>query len=149
MIQLQVLPRLAVEDETFDDDTLIISISSPRQEPPKINAKYVYVYHFEDVAEEYKLPANDYRDELIVSPMGYEIAEAIAEVVWDNVDKKKWIIHCEAGISRSPGVAIGLARFFNTCPNESQLRELFPYFNMHVRSYIVNAMWKKLQTMRG
>ena len=149
MIQLQVLPRVAVEGKTFDDDTLVISISSPRQEPPKINAKYVHVYHFEDVTEEYKLPANDYRDELIVAPMGYEIAEAIVEVVWNNMDKKKWVIHCEAGISRSPGVAIALSRFFNTCPNESKLRELFPGFNTHVHSCIVNIMWTKVQTMRG
>ena len=145
MIQLQVLPRLAIENKTVENDTLVISITSPSQQSPVIYGEHIYKFYFEDVTEEYNLPANDYRDAMIVKPMEYEIAESIAEIAWNNRDKKKWIIHCEAGISRSPGVAIGLAMYIDANPNVEKLEQQYPYYNKHVREYIEKAMDIKWQ----
>lgn len=144
MIDIKVLPRIAVEGRTFDVDTLVISISAPREEPPKIIGDYVYKFYFEDVTEEYFLPGNDYRGALLVRPMEYEIAESIVEIVMNHRDKKKWIIHCAAGISRSPGVAIGLSRHIDLSLDVCRLMDLFPSYNKHVERMVDKAMKAKL-----
>lgn len=144
MIQIMVLPRLAIEGQTIDDDTLVISISSPRQEKPRIDASHLYKFQFEDVVEEYVLEANAYRDKLIVKPMEYEMAESIAEIAYEHRDKKRWIIHCEAGISRSPAVAIALSRYFEVFPDDGRLRKMFPGFNRHVWTMVGRAMQAKM-----
>ena len=145
MIQLQILPRIAVEERTASDDTLVISIVTPGIEHPKIYGEHVFKFSFHDVAKEYFLEANDYRDEMWVRPMEYETAEGIVEVAMANRDKKYWIIHCEAGISRSPGVAIGLARYLYMDPNLDKLIELYPMYNKYVRELIEKAMIVKLE----
>ena len=151
MIQLQVLPRIAVEGRTFDNETLIISIGAPNasdQFCAKIKGEHIYKFCFEDITQEYFLEANDYRDTMTVTPMSYEIAESIAEIAWDHRDKKNWIIHCEAGISRSPGVALGLSEFIDTDPDTEVLEKLFPCYNKHVRKLVVQAMEVKWRELR-
>jgi predicted protein tyrosine phosphatase len=124
-------------------DLLVISIVSPGREHPKIIGTNIHKFNFHDVTEEYFLE-NQNR---IVRPMEKEIAESIVEIAMDNKDCDRWVIHCEAGISRSPGVAIGLSSFFKTIPNEEKLKELFPCYNKHVANLVKEALSRKMGEM--
>jgi predicted protein tyrosine phosphatase len=72
--------------------------------------------------------------------MEKEIAEQIVNVVLDNRDKKNLVIHCETGISRSPGVALGLAKFIAFSDKLHILETRFPCHNKYVRRLIEEAM---------
>lgn len=136
MIELTVYPMMAVMGQTFDDDTMVISIMSPRVEHPLIHCKNVYQFHFHDITEEYFLE----RSNEIIRPMNYETAQEIAHVACQHRDKKRWIIHCEAGISRSPGVAIGLSRYIDFNMTTRKIEKAFPHHNKHVRKLVEAAM---------
>lgn len=125
----------------FYDDALVISIVSPGREHPLLEGKNVFKFHFHDVRQDIELD-----DGSIVNRMTETIADEIVDVVIKNKDKRVWVIHCEAGISRSPGVAIGLSRFFefkNTSTFE--LEKDFPCFNPHIRKLIEGAMIKRIK----
>ena len=138
MIDIMVLPAVAMEGQNVSEDTLVISIVSPYVQHPTIHGEHIYQFAFHDVTEEYLV------NDRLIQPMSYEIAESIVEIVMSHRDKKKWIIHCEAGISRSPGVAIGLARYIDLNPNVEKLWKMFPHHNIHVRKNIETAMQRKL-----
>ena len=140
MIEIMVLPAVEMEGKNITSDTLVISIVSPYVIHPKIGGEYVYQFEFYDVTEEYFLE----KQNKIIRPMEYEIAESIVEICMNHRDKKKWIIHCEAGISRSPGVAIGLARYIDLSINVETLVNMFPCYNKHVQMNIEKAMKAKL-----
>lgn len=71
-------------------------------------------------------------DSGIMNAMTDEMAEAIVEVMSNHRHLKKWVIHCEEGISRSPGIAVGIARYFDVDPGVDKLIERFPHHNTHV-----------------
>jgi len=139
MINLKVLPIWGMEEEDYKD-ALVISIVSPGIEHPKIKGTNTHKFFFHDVTEEFFLE-NQNR---IVRPMEKEIAESIVEIAIDNRGCDRWIIHCEAGVSRSPGVAIGLAKYFKVTPNEKRLKELFPHYNKYVAKLVEEALHRKM-----
>lgn len=142
MIKLFVLSRDMVEGiRDFASNALVISIGSPGVEPPKLRGENIFKFKFHDITEEYFLSTQ----QRIIQPMEKEIAESIAEIAISHRDKKVWVIHCEAGISRSPAVAIGLARFIDTEPNQDKLEEMFPCHNKHVRKLVERAMRDKIK----
>ena len=142
MINIRVLPIWGMEDEDFGDK-LVISIVSPYVEHPKVKGNKVYKFHFHDITEEYFLSTTH----RLMQPMGKEIAESIAEIAIDNRDCEEWVIHCEAGISRSPAVAIGLASVIDTNPSVGALKKLFPSYNKHVEALVREAVKAKVDTI--
>lgn len=148
MIQITVLPEVGVTRTKFGDvqdfgNNLVISIVSPGRVHPRIIGTNVHQFSFHDVTEEYFLE-NENR---IVLPMDKGMAEAIAEVAMNNRHCERWIIHCEAGVSRSPGVAIALARYIKCVPSAYGLMKMFPYYNRHVSESVDDAMRKKIVGM--
>lgn len=141
MIKLYVFSRAMVEGiKQFKDDALIISIVSPGQEHPKLEGEHIYKFHFRDVTESFEMG-----DGRVINPIEKESAEAIAEIAIAHRDKKVWVIHCEAGISRSPGVAIGLSRYIETDPDTHKLITMYPCYNKYVRKLIERAMREKIK----
>lgn len=145
MIKLFVLSRDMVEGiRDFASNALVISIGSPGGEPAKLKGENIFKFQFHDITEELFIEDKN----MIMRPMEKEIAESIAEIVeiaMSHRDKKVWVIHCEAGISRSPGVAIGLAKFIDTEPDQVRLEKMFPYHNKHVRKLVEKAMRDKIK----
>ena len=139
MIQLSIYPAAYVAGRDFDDETMIISIVSPNVVHPNIYAKHVHQFHFHDITETYMIQSG------IVEAMRYEIAELIAEAACNHLDKKRFVIHCEAGISRSPGVAMGLARYIDMNPNANEIARHFPHYNLHVCRLVQRAMRIKMK----
>lgn len=139
MIKIVVLSKLLAEHiYVFDDNTLVISITSPGQPEANIKGNYIHKFQFHDVREDLML------DSGIMNAMTEEMAEAITEVLINNRHLKRWVIHCEAGVSRSPGIAVGAARYLNVDPELDKLIERFPCYNTHVAKMMHKAMRKKI-----
>lgn len=101
----------------------------PNTTQPRINIQ------FHDVTEELMV------DGVLWRLMEPEHAKMIVDFVYEQLPGAgTLIVHCEAGISRSAGVAVGLARYFNL-PNENEIRAQFPHFNIDVAKKI----WKECQ----
>jgi predicted protein tyrosine phosphatase len=134
MIKIYVLPEVAVEDRDFKD-AFVISIVSPEREHPKIQGSHIHRFHFHDITQIYELDGGR-----LIRPMSETIAESIVEIAMHHRHCEEWVIHCEAGISRSPGVAIALADYITFEPNRKKLIEMFPCYNKHVCKLIEDAM---------
>jgi predicted protein tyrosine phosphatase len=108
-----------------------ISIGDPKSEPVLLSAKFADVLRlsFSDIAAPSPLPFH----ELFAT----EHARAIIEFVnrWCDVDRI--VVHCVAGLSRSPAVALAIAdlRGMRTADLERQ----YPMWNTWVRERLVAA----------
>ncbi len=115
----------------FDGD-MIISIESPGDK----HARNVYGIkrldvQFWDVTEEIM------DGEKLWRPLDHCHAEMIVEFMDAHIaNSDRLIIHCAAGVSRSPGVAVGLSRYFDLGKTENDLRDLYPHFNLVVAKKI-------------
>src|SRR5574337_481617 len=142
MIRLFVIPKMLAESiELFADNTLVISIGSPGGSKAKLKGDHVYFFEFHDIDRD----IYDDSKEIMYEAMKPIMAESIVEVAFNNRDKRNWIIHCEAGISRSPGVALGLAKFIALSPGVDKLEVEYPCYNRHVRRLIEEAGEKKVE----
>jgi predicted protein tyrosine phosphatase len=140
MIKVVVLSKLLAEHiYVFDDNTLVISISSPGQPEANIKGNYVHRTAFHDIQEDLMI------DSGIMNAMNSEVAESIAQVMVNHRHLKRWVIHCEAGVSRSPGVAIGAARYIDLDPGVEKLIERFPCYNKHVKKMMEKALREKME----
>ena len=143
MINICVLPEIAVVGRDFKD-SLVISIVSPGREHPKIVGEYIYKFHFHDVTEVY-----EYDNGELILPMSRTVAQEIAGVAMSHRYLTEWIIHCEAGISRSPAVAIALSKFVKLNPNRRNLKKMFPLFNKHVCQLIEEEMEENMKELES
>lgn len=137
MIHIRVRSRIEVEGQNFGE-ALVISIVSPGTAHPKITARHVYQFSFNDIQEDLMV------DSGIMSAMSENIAEYIVNVAMEHRDIETWVIHCEAGISRSPGIAIGLAKHLRCTPNARELERMYPHYNRHVEQHIAAAARKRI-----
>jgi predicted protein tyrosine phosphatase len=129
-IILTICPAIVVKGRSFDDDTAVISIVSPGVDFPEIHCKNLCRCQFYDVEREICM------GDVYISPMAEWQAEQIVDFALQNVDKKYWIIHCEAGVGRSPAIALGLARKIRFDKTVRELETKYPCHNKHVRRLI-------------
>ncbi len=99
--QLIVLSREEVERYEPRRKEICISIADPYAKPAKLSPRFQAVIrmYFSDVIE-----GGDPLDVLFAP----DHATAIREFIEDAPDFDRIILHCNMGISRSPGVALGL-----------------------------------------
>jgi predicted protein tyrosine phosphatase len=96
---------------------------------PRLTLEFYDVMRFEESGDQ------------IFAPISEEQATKIVDFVLDYFTRSdRMVIHCDAGESRSPGVAIGLARYFEFS-SENRLRDLYPRFNLTV----AKTIWKDCQ----
>lgn len=144
MIELIVCSIGRLFDETScDPNEFVISIVSPGMDHSFISGDNVHKYQFYDIDMELLIE----KQNRIIRPMEKEIAESIVDVAFNNRDKKRWIIHCEAGVSRSPAVALGLAPFIEMNYSVKQLEKMFPWHNRHVRSLVYKFAEQKSKSV--
>lgn len=133
-----IVPREKFADVRFlpfFDKDLIISIEAPGSSHARIYGPQPFVHRldidFEDVTEDLM------SDTQLLRPMDKNQAELIVNFIEEYLPwSDRLIIHCAAGMSRSPGVAIGLARYFDIGITENELRDRHPHFNLTVASRI-------------
>lgn len=134
MINIRILSEIAVEGQDFKE-AFVVSIVSPGREHPKMIGAHVHRFHFHDVGQAYELP-----DGKVIMPMSEVTAEAIVEIAIHHRYCSEWVIQCEAGVSRSPAVAIGLSKYIKMVPNRRMLKKMFPLYNKWVAGLIERAM---------
>lgn len=142
MIRISVLDERSVRGQNFKEN-LVISITSPGRQYVELEGENVYRFKFHDIQHDLGL-VETHNFIGVVNVMSKEIAESIAEIAMNSRYIDRWVIHCEAGISRSPGVAIGLASVIRTVPSRARLMEMFPGYNRAVASLVETAIKAKL-----
>jgi predicted protein tyrosine phosphatase len=96
-----VLSREDAERYEPREREICISIADPDAEPARVSRRFAAVLrlHFTDIIE-----LGEPSDILFSE----EHARAIREFVDSWPDATRIVVHCQAGVSRSPGVALGL-----------------------------------------
>lgn len=111
----------AISEDPGSEPHVIISIYTPRDDPPKVktnsNTVDILQLAFDDldrVPEEGSAITHVLSNPVLFdSDMAEDIAEFIERSTTNTV-----ICHCDAGISRSAGVAAALSKFFNGTDEE-------------------------------
>jgi predicted protein tyrosine phosphatase len=123
--QLIVLSREEVERYEPRRKEICISISDPYAKPARLSKRFIAVIrmYFSDVIE-----TADPTDVLFAA----EHAHAIREFIDGAPEFDRIILHCNMGMSRSPGVALGLCDLNGWATAE--LERKHPGWNRLVRS---------------
>ncbi len=138
-LKLQVLDRSLARTVTHMEPYGVISIGEPQVKTASLadsaQCKAVLRLHFSDVASD--LPR--LRSITHVAPFTPEMARQIADFAREQRqnDVNLIVVHCEAGMSRSAGVAAALSQFYN----HDQTPFLVHYRpNAHVRRLLLEAL---------
>jgi predicted protein tyrosine phosphatase len=122
-----VLSREDAERYEPSQKEICISISDPDAEPAGVSTQFVAVLrlHFDDVTER-----NEQSDILFAA----DHARAIIDFLDTWPVAERVVVHCNMGVSRSPGVALGLcdARGWAT----AELERSYPGWNRLVRTLV-------------
>jgi predicted protein tyrosine phosphatase len=115
-IDLQVLDRASACSVSHDEPYAVISIADPSQGHPHLVSttllRGVLTLHFSDVDERFARLNVTSRYLAAYSPeMAQETATFVERLLSEGV--RLFVIHCEAGVSRSAGIAAALSRHFN------------------------------------
>lgn len=128
--QLVVLSREEVERYEPGRREICISISDPFAKPARLSPRFQSVLrlYFNDVVER-----GDPSDILFET----EHAAAITAFLDDAPEFSRLVLHCNMGVSRSPGVALGLCDLKGWATAE--LERKHPGWNRLVRSVMRNS----------
>jgi len=148
---LGVASGITLESTVFNEPVAIISIRSNQDgKKPKLgdtNARDILymVFHDIDVASmDKRVDLNPYEEHEIREAY-HLISNLEAEQIIEFVEKNKdipIICQCEAGISRSAGLAAGLSVVYNSTDNwVFDSKRFIP--NRHVRRVVINAYRRK------
>jgi predicted protein tyrosine phosphatase len=132
---IYVMSELEFEKaQTITERDIVISIVSPGREHPRPTLTCLARLNlsFKDTmwGEE--------------SPLGFsddQAQQAVEFVEKQLLESQNIFVHCEAGMSRSAGIAIGFARYLVTDEDENALRDSKPHFNL----YVAQKIWKVYQ----
>jgi predicted protein tyrosine phosphatase len=127
-MELRVLSREAVEQYEPDGVEICISISDPASPPAELSCGFAAILRlgFSDIV------AAESPEDVLFAP---DHAAAVIEFVeqWRQADRL--VVHCHAGASRSPGVALGLCDRFGW--PAAALEASYPAWNRWVRQVLV------------
>ena len=131
-IDILVLSRHEATDFVPTVPTIIISITSPEKELVQFahSDRFVDILRlqFHDISQ----PNDEYR------LMNKEDAEKVIDFAYRyEQDAQLILVHCDAGISRSAGVAAGLSWLFNNDDSHFYSRAFRP--NAHCRRLVIET----------
>jgi len=127
-MELRIFGRDAVEQYVPDRDEVCISISDPSAPPARLSPRFRAVLRlwFSDIVE-----ATGPEDVLFAP----EHVSAIVEFMERWRSAERLVVHCHVGMSRSPGVALGLCDRLGWPVDE--LEQRYPFWNRWVRGVMV------------
>jgi predicted protein tyrosine phosphatase len=128
-MELCVLSREAAERYEPQGVEICVSITDPAAPPAQLSPGFAAVLRlaFSDIV------AIDYPDDVLFAP---EQAAAIVAFVERWRHAERLVVHCHVGVSRSPGVALGLCDRFGW--PATVLEERYPFWNRWVRQVLVS-----------
>jgi predicted protein tyrosine phosphatase len=126
-MELCVLSREAAERYQPQGAEICISISDPEAPPAQLSSNFLAVLRlaFSDIVEARLAP------EVL---FGSEHAMAIVQFIERWPQAERLVIHCHAGVSRSPGVALGLCDRLDW--PTAELESGYPAWNRWVRQVL-------------
>jgi predicted protein tyrosine phosphatase len=129
------LPRIIIESELFTNKHILISITGTDEKEVKlpINENRMATLHlkFDDISS----PKAGLV--LFTETQAGKILDVVD--IWEN-DIDEVIVHCNAGISRSPAVAAALSKIWNE-DDDMYFRKYIP--NVFVYNKILNTILKR------
>lgn len=121
----------------IDDDYGVISISTPGSNFPNINCKNIIFVQFDDVSYDspnvFIIGHQPIENECIYlsEENSIKILEFFDKMIGMNV--KDFYVHCDMGLSRSPGTAIALSKIIGQDTK-------FFYKNYKPNPYVINTI---------
>lgn len=141
MLQITVCNREEAERTIIPEATGVISISTPGDDPATIDVdpSRVLRLEFDDVDKATGGQGSYEGLERNIQPITAEQADALATFVTHSVKAgiSSFLVHCDAGISRSPGVLVALEEVFN---DNKQVAKLYPLHNRLVARRVLEAL---------
>lgn len=137
-MRIVIVPRMVAEKLTDMSKKkygkiVCISIYSSKDVPADIKcAESTLSLCFDDVSW-YDIPDT--------VPFSRDQARDILDFVKCHYDANILLIHCDAGVSRSPGVGVAISELFT---DDKSLYKKFPYYNKFVYSIIMNEAYNIL-----
>jgi len=128
--ELLVLSREDAEAYEPRGREICISISDPDAEPARVSPRFVSVLrlYFNDITE---------RGEPSDILFAHEHAMSIAQFIDGWPSAERVVVHCNMGVSRSPGVELGLCDLRGWAT--AQLERSYPGWNRLVRTVMNEA----------
>jgi len=128
-MELRILSREAVERYEPQGVEICISITDPAAPAAELSPAFAGILRlaFSDIV------AIESSADVLFAPAH---AAAIVEFVEGWRHAERLVVHCLVGVSRSPGVALGLCDRFGW--PAGALEDSYPFFNRWVRRVLVN-----------
>lgn len=102
---------------SFDSSFVVVSTASPEMEDYKIpdnkNCKGVLYLRFHDVTIDGDVNSIRPVDKNNIKPINKNDVNQLLDFVEKHKEESQWLVHCEAGLSRSPGIALALSEILN------------------------------------
>ena len=129
-MDIRILSREAVERYEPEGVEICISITDPGTPPATLSESFAAVLRlgFSDIA------AIDTPVDVLFAP---ENARAILAFMEQWPQAERLVVHCHVGVSRSPGVALGLCDVFGW--PAAELERAYPNWNRWVRQVLAGA----------
>lgn len=143
IMRITVLNREQAENANFDDKTFVISIYTPGDTKPKINAKHVAYFKFHDLSDE-NLDGKKLGETVIHLFSSMQAKKMYSEIKKYAPIVDTIVVHCDAGISRSAGVAVFLESFLNN----RAMDKTYPLYNKHVYLKLLEARINEMSELR-
>ena len=136
-MEFKVLSRAEIEAKNnYKTSHIIISISTPHEKAPSISTnsktKAILRIQFYDACNE--IPNNQVENQAFIFNESH--ADKILTFVRENQCVDTVIVHCDAGMSRSPGVAAALTKLYDG-DDTNFFKKYFP--NSRVYHTILNT----------
>lgn len=121
-IDIKVCSRQEATDMEFNGDVAVISIYTPGDSPANIRQEESKILRlcFSDISDERmaaRLEAAAEGGELVtpISVFTNDLARKTVDFVRSMLEAgvTRFVIHCDQGVSRSPGIAVALEQFYN------------------------------------
>lgn len=131
--ELTILSREDVESYEPTTREICISISDPGAQPAGLSPSFLAVLRlqFDDLNER-----NEEGDILFTPEHARDINSFVDK--WSDVDRV--VVHCNMGVSRSPGIALGLCDLRGWAT--ASIERSHPGWNRHVRSVMLQSAQK-------
>lgn len=133
----------------------IISVVSPEFEEYNIPynpfCKDILYLRFHDVDSSGNVIGSFNEIQEKIKPISDNDIQQIFEFIEKNKDIEDWIVHCEAGISRSAGVAMALSEIMNDTKNPGVYIETkYPlsFHNVDIKLKLLHS-WRKKENISG
>lgn len=143
MIKVTVVNRGTAELMSLSENFACISIFTPGDTPAEIQSLegYTLPLEFSDISDP-RLIERIMKSHGDVAPLMKLITPDHARQILDFVDRhikngvEHFVVHCDAGISRSPGVAVALKEIYN---NDREIKPEHRLYNRLVYSTIIKV----------